>query len=213
MPVFLCEIEHKKYNSIMERSISITDLTVDHEEEEVEAACRAAVEAMKPLGWYEFLWVKCMYSDCAGVDSYGRYYNMTGYECQNRCFWCGNETPGHRRYCQNRKCRNEYVRHYRWQEARDWCRKRYDLKCGECGQQEDSRYDSKLRFAVHHIEPLKGSLRLWNKLNRPENLIWLCGKCHDGKSRKPAPEQEGVDQLELWHWQDASAASSNHNSS
>jgi len=60
------------------------------------------------------------------------------------------------------------------------------------------RYDSKLRFVAHHIEPLNGSFRLWNKLNRPDNLIWLCGNCHDGKRKKPEPEQDSVDQLGLW---------------
>lgn len=207
MPVFLYEIEHKIYHSIQERSIRICELTIGLESQEVEAACRKAVEQFnaekkeytgKDNDWFEFLRVKCMYSDCAGVDSYGRYYNMTGYECPNRCFWCGEETPSHRRYCQNRKCRKEYVRHFRWQEARNWCRIRYDKKCGECGQEEDSRYDSKLRFAAHHIEPLNGSFRLWNRLNSPENLIWLCGKCHDRTRRKPEPVQDSISQLELW---------------
>jgi|GEM_PF-1887457 len=209
MPVFLYEVAYNKYGRIIEKSIFIDGLTIGIEDQEIEVACRAAVDRFnaekreytnEAEDWFEFLQVKCLYSDCAGVDQYGRYYNMTGYECPGRCFWCGLETPSHRRYCQNRKCGATYKRHYRWQEARNWCRERYETKCGECQQEEDSHFDSKLRFAAHHIEPLNGSLRLWSKLNRPENLIWLCGECHDSKRRKPKAEltQDRVEQLELW---------------
>ena len=208
MPVFLYEVVNNRYNNIQEQSISLVDLVIGDEDKEVEIACREQVdrinaEKLKKYGnsgedWLEFLRVKCLYTDCAGIDPYGKYYNMTGYECVGRCFWCGEEKLKHRRYCQNRKCGAEYKRHFRWQEARDWCRKRYETKCGECGVEEDRRYDSKLRFAAHHIEPLNGSFRLWNKLNRPENLIWLCGDCHDEKRRKPESEQDNIEQLELW---------------
>lgn len=207
MPSYLYEIKHLKYHTTNEQYISIDDLTIGNEEAEVEIACREQVDKYnaakkdengKGDDWWEFIRVKCLYKDWAGIDGYGNYYYMTGYECPCRCFWCGDETSFHRRYCQNRKCRNEYVQHFRWQEARNWCRERYEAKCGECGKDEDTKYDSKLRFAAHHIIPLNGSFRLWNKLNRPENLIWLCGDCHDDKRKKPEPEQDGVEQLELW---------------
>ena len=209
MPVFLYEVINNRYNNIQEQAITLENLTIGNEDKEVEIACRNQVNnlnaaLLKQYGnskniWLEFIRIKCLYHDCAGVVQYGRYYNMTGYECPNRCFWCGKETPKHRRYCQNRKCGAEYKRHFRWQEARDWCRKRYKTKCGECDIQEDSHYYSKLRFAAHHIQALNGSFRLWNKLNRPENLIWLCGNCHDKERKKPELRQDTIEQLELWN--------------
>jgi len=34
------------------------------------------------------------------------------------------------------------------------------------------------RLEVHHIDPMNGKDRTWNKKNIPENLICLCHKCH-----------------------------------
>ena len=31
---------------------------------------------------------------------------------------------------------------------------------------------------MHHLDPLGGERRIWNKKNRPENLVALCSSCH-----------------------------------
>jgi len=109
-------------------------------------------------------------------DRYGEYYSFTGHEAPHRCFWCGIEVKGQRRYCCEEH-QNLYLGHFRWPEASNACQKRQCGICGDCHKKySPSTYYTLL--VVHHIIPLNGSLRLWNILNRPENLIALCPACH-----------------------------------
>lgn len=103
-------------------------------------------------------------------DRYGSYYNLTGYEAPRRCFWCGTEVDGRRRYCCGEH-RELYYNHFRWPEASAWCLRRQENRC-PCGNEA---------CVVHHIIPLNGAYRLWNILNRPENLVALCYKHHGEK--------------------------------
>ena len=47
------------------------------------------------------------------------------------------------------------------------------------------------QLEAHHIIPLKGDRRYINKLNRPENLICLCNKCHSHINSKIIIENQG----------------------
>lgn len=109
-------------------------------------------------------------------DRWGNYQAFTGEESPLKCFWCGCSVRN-RRYCCEEH-RDEYYRHFYWPEAAAWCLERYGEKCSDCG---------KAATRVHHIVPLLGEPRLWNTLNRPENLVALCASCHG--LRHAAPPQ------------------------
>mgnify|MGYP001356903944 CR=1 FL=1 len=66
-----------------------------------------------------------------GKDQWGYFYNMTGYEAKGFCFWCGKQT-GHKRFC-NEECKENYHRHFVWENARNWCLARAGNKCEKCG--------------------------------------------------------------------------------
>jgi hypothetical protein len=112
-----------------------------------------------------------------GKDRYGRYFNFTGHEGKG-CFWCGKAIKVHRRYC-NKDCQRQYFNHFFWLNARNWCLERYHSICQGCGSQRT--------LDVHHIIPVKESGYSWNILNRPENLIPLCKKCHGEVRNKTLP--------------------------
>ena len=109
---------------------------------------------------------------CLGADRWGSYYDLTGFEYPSRCFWCGAEVDGRRRYCceEHQKL---YLESFHWPEASLACRER-SPSCAGCGQHFRGLRDGE----VHHIIPLNGSQRLWNVLNRQENLARLCPTCH-----------------------------------
>ena len=119
-----------------------------------------------------------------GEDGYGTYFNMTGFEAPGRCFWCGAELKGGRRYCPGHG--KLYREAYHWSSARTACYRRHNLHssryyrdaiyfCDDCGfEDHDDR-----KFAVHHIQPVGGFYRVWNKLNRQDNLVLLCHECHN----------------------------------
>lgn len=114
------------------------------------------------------------------IDRYGEYYSLTGLEAPHRCFWCGIEVKGQRRYC----CEDHhtlYLEHFRWPEASQACLNRQHGICFDCQERH--------RFIVHHKKPLNGELRHWNILNRPENLVGLCPACH-GKRHARINSQE-----------------------
>lgn len=110
-----------------------------------------------------------------GMDQWGRIWNFTGHEEKGHCFWCG-KIINSRRYC-DKSCQKHYFQHFFWLDARDWCLERYDHICQGCGSKGD--------LDVHHIIPVKESGYGWNILNRPENLIPLCKKCHGETRMKP----------------------------
>lgn len=112
------------------------------------------------------------------TDRYGIYFKLTGHEDKGHCFWCGAEVKGGRRYC----CQEHhelYLETYHWPEASAACLKRYNGSCADCGK--EAKWASELR--IHHIKPLNGAYRLWNDLNRPDNLIALCPSCHGKRHR------------------------------
>ncbi|MDD5288426.1 MAG: HNH endonuclease signature motif containing protein [Dehalococcoidales bacterium] len=106
-------------------------------------------------------------------DSYGFYKVITGNEGSGRCWWCGADFPDThaRRYC-SRKCRGNYQNNFYWTWASNAALRRDGYRCQECGVR------GKRRLQVHHLVPLKGSNRIISVLNKPENLIVLCKKCH-----------------------------------
>lgn len=122
-------------------------------------------------------------------DRYGSYSLLTGHEEPGRCFWCGTEVRKSRRYC----CKEHsdlYWKHFGWGFAAPWCLERYNQTCADCGE--------KGGLVAHHIKPLNGAQRTWNILNRPENLVALCHKCHQRRHHPPVPSKV----LDIPAWQD-----------
>jgi len=76
-----------------------------------------------------------------GRDQWGKYFNFTGNESPDTCFWCGTQTR--MRYCVGTTCRSNYVKRFWWKEARKQCLREarvggkyhYDpvVKCYDCG--------------------------------------------------------------------------------
>jgi len=74
-------------------------------------------------------------------DGWGKYYNFTGYESPDKCFWCGKPTRW--RYCQQTDCRQNYVKRFNWREAKLQCLREArvggrfwhtpSVKCHDCG--------------------------------------------------------------------------------
>ncbi len=135
-------------------------------------------------GLVVFSLVKVLYKDeGVGLDQWGVFYKLTTLEAKGYCFWCGVRTRG--RYCSGSH-RLQYLRHFNWSYARDWCWKRYSGHCGVCGQvSKPSNIDWRWRdLEVHHLDAINAGFREWTLLNRPENLILLCPPCHDLTKRK-----------------------------
>mgnify|MGYP001578585439 FL=1 len=130
-------------------------------------------------------------------DQWGHYSICTGHEAPGKCFWCGAEVKN-RRFCafigpvesyldpwthkwegdeDNGRprswCHRQYWRHFFWPSAAAWCWERAEGKCQECGT-----FTPEASRRTHHIQPLNGSPRAWNILNRPENLLALCAHHH-----------------------------------
>jgi len=106
-------------------------------------------------------------------DSFGVYKILTGWEASGKCWWCGTDfTDKHaRRYC-SLQCRTAYQNNFYWLWASNAALRRAKYRCQDCGTR------GKRTLQVHHIVPLNGSDRIINALNKPENLIVLCKKCH-----------------------------------
>jgi ribosomal protein L24E len=120
------------------------------------------------------------------------FYVLTGYETlENTCWWCGKPIEQGKRlahYCRGKShddftsCYREYHRHFDWTFASDWALKRSGRKCQFCGKEETLidwgyRYQ-RSNLEVHHIVPLKGSIRVFSIYNAPCNLVVLCRDCH-----------------------------------
>ncbi|MDD5189657.1 MAG: HNH endonuclease signature motif containing protein [Dehalococcoidales bacterium] len=117
-------------------------------------------------------------------DSYGSYEILTGYEGQSKCWWCGAAFPNKRarRFCST-KCRRKYENNFYWAWASRLAVRRAKFCCQACGVK------GRRRLHVHHIRPLNGSNRMKNVLNRADNLIVLCKKCHQ-KQHQSVNNQE-----------------------
>lgn len=109
-------------------------------------------------------------------DRFGRYSLLTGLEAPGHCFWCGAAVKKGRRYCSEGHS-DLYYKHFYWPAAARWCLERYQHRCADC---------SETAKVAHHLVPLNGSFRLWNVLNRPENLVALCYRCHGKRHSGPA---------------------------
>jgi len=147
-----------------------------------------ATKAARGRYWYEqrkFIEIISM-GDGEGIDRWGRFYALTGFEEQGKCFWCGD--PAKYRYCSSNH-RGLYTKHFHWRQAKQWCYERFGEICVLCGIEkkykiidayDQSYYSSidKLVIEIHHIIPLKGTERVWSILNHPDNLIPLCSSCH-----------------------------------
>lgn len=112
-------------------------------------------------------------------DSFGSYKILTGNEGRGRCWWCGADFPDTRarRYC-SRKCRRNYQNNFYWLWASARALKRAGYLCQDCGLR------GKRNLQVHHIIPLNGSDRIVSALNKPDNLVVLCKKCHKKRHEK-----------------------------
>lgn len=106
-------------------------------------------------------------------DAYGTYEILTGFEGQGKCWRCGEPFPDKRarRFC-SVKCRRKYENTFYWAWAARLALRRANDTCQVCGEK------ARRRLQVHHIIPLVGGNRMKNVLNRPDNLVVLCKKCH-----------------------------------
>jgi len=97
---------------------------------------------------------------------------LTGFENTNhKCWWCGCDLKGKaKKWCRGHM--TLYYRHFDWQYARNWCIKRQNYLCANCG------IKGGYGLEVHHILPLKGESRYYTAYNLPWNLIGLCHACH-----------------------------------
>ena len=113
-------------------------------------------------------------------DSFGWFTVITGYEGTGRCFWCGEDIEGRRRYCSGRKgCWTRYQEHFRWGYASARCLKHYEYTCANCRLELYPAYwNGTRRLEVHHIIPLNGEERTVSVYNIFWNLICLCHACH-----------------------------------
>lgn len=112
---------------------------------------------------------------------------LTGYEVlDGRCRFCGKEIQKGKRkasYCRGHthndymSCFRNYWRHFEWSSASAWALRRAEMKCQNCGAEEDGM-NLEFHLEVHHIVPLKGAPRFFSAYNLPWNLIVLCHKCH-----------------------------------
>lgn len=66
-------------------------------------------------------------------DCWGKYYNLTGNESIETCFWCGTKTW--KRYC-SEKCKEEYLYSFSWTYASGYCLRRYSNTCADCGTKQ-----------------------------------------------------------------------------
>ena len=114
-------------------------------------------------------------------DSFGSFTVITGFEGTGRCFWCGEEIEGRRRYCRGRKgCWTKYQEHYSWGYAKYECLKRSGYKCANCGRKGINLQmgEAMTNLRAHHIIPLNGGERAVSVYNIFWNLICLCHDCH-----------------------------------
>lgn len=139
-----------------------------------------------------------------GRDSFGEYHIITGYEGTGGCFWCGKELEGRRRFCGHKSgCWTRYQEYFCWPFARNWCLKRYDYHCANCGTQEVvifKQYGTgQSNLEVHHIIPLEGMYRAYSPYNVPWNLICLCHYCHQliHAVMRDTPRSDLIDVFEL----------------
>jgi 5-methylcytosine-specific restriction endonuclease McrA len=112
-------------------------------------------------------------------DSYGSYEILSGYEGKGKCWWCGAKFADKRvrRFCST-KCRRKYENTFYWAWAARLAVRRAKFSCQDCG------ITGRRRLHVHHIQPLLGGNRMKNVLNRPDNLIVLCKKCHQKRHER-----------------------------
>ncbi len=123
----------------------------------------------------------------------GKLIILTGYEGTGKCYWCGGENKRSRHYC-CKECFNNYYDSFFWLWARDKALTRENHQCQRYGSSDCSR-----TVEVHHIVPLNGSYRMWNVLNRQDNLEVLCVTHHllaDMERRREA-KWLGKGQLDL----------------
>lgn len=106
-------------------------------------------------------------------DSFGEFSVLTGYEGSGNCWYCGKAFPDRRerRFCSS-GCRVMYEESFYWAWASRTAIRRARYRCHDCGLK------GKRRLQVHHIIPLNGGDRIKNVLNRRENLVVLCKRCH-----------------------------------
>jgi hypothetical protein len=118
-------------------------------------------------------------------DTFGTFTVITGFEGTGRCFWCGKDIEGRRRFCKGHTgCWTKYQEHFSWGYAKSKCIKQANRCCTNCGVREDVRgYYMISTLEVHHIIPLRGKDRVMNVYNIWWNLICLCHDCHMGLHR------------------------------
>ena len=138
-------------------------------------------------------------------DSFGIFTVITGYEGMGRCFWCGKEIQGRRRFCGGKSgCWTQYQRHFSWSYASSWALRRSEYHCENCGKAAidiepiGGKYNERSGLEVHHIIPLNGADRSMNVYNIFWNLVCLCHDCHMELHAVMRPPKEPWDS-----WEDA----------
>lgn len=114
-------------------------------------------------------------------DSFGWFTVITGFEGTGRCFWCGEDIVGRRRFCKKGSgCWTRYQEHFAWGYAKAECLKRYEYRCANCGVEGIGLYigEGITNLRAHHIIPLNGEERAVSVYNIFWNLICLCHDCH-----------------------------------
>lgn len=130
------------------------------------------------------------------------YQFCTGYENEPfTCWWCNTvfSAKRQRQFCSD-PCGAEYGRHFYWNEASRWCRKRAASRCQVCGLNDDiieHSYGYRSRLEVHHIVHINGGDRFVNPLNIPCNLLLLCQACHNKTKKKLKNMHKKSMQMEL----------------
>lgn len=132
-------------------------------------------------------------------DSFGWFTIITGFEGTGRCFWCGKDIVGRRRFCKKGSgCWTHYQDHFVWGAAKVECLKRFDSKCANCGIEGVNLYvgDGMINLRAHHIIPLEGEDRAVSVYNIFWNLVCLCHRCHTEIHKvMRSPKQADID---LW---------------
>lgn len=118
--------------------------------------------------------------------------HFTGFEDNGVCWYCGNELPQRRRKWCSDKCRDIYWQTWNWHFASLACRKRAKNCCENCHKREGIS-----SLEIHHIIPLNGQDRNWNKLNEPDNLLCLCHDCHMQVHRATQKENKNLTKYAL----------------
>jgi len=100
----------------------------------------------------------------AGIDRFGKFYKMTGFEEVGYCFWCGLPIKKRRYCCEDHRLK--YLQKFYLPESSYFVLRSQEYKCIDCGIEGSKRNP----LEIHHIEQVNGEFRKWNRKNNPGEL-------------------------------------------